>query len=105
MSLRFEVTAEKPKINSNWAVSAGRTPTTFPFSVIPPKQFGSAYNVERDFLGEMLNRAIRLEQNGPTVVEVSMEWIGKRSTIWRDEIVDLALEPFATPSLGICSVS
>lgn len=98
--IRFEVTAERPKINSMLDVMvAEKTPSTCPFSVIPLEHWGSPYKTERGLVGEVLNRAIRLQGNGPTIVEVSMDWIGNHSTTWRDEIIDLALQQFATPPL------
>jgi hypothetical protein len=99
--IRFQVTAEKPKINSMLDVMvAGKTPTNCPFSVIPLEHWDSSpYKTERGLVGEDLNRAIRLQSNGPTFVEVSTDWIGSHSTTWRDEIIDLALQQFATPPL------
>ena len=94
----FEVGIEGgPVIRSNQDVTAGKTPTGFRIRVNPPPDLGDPYTVERDYLDtELLNRAVRLYDNGPTIMTVHKEWLGRHLQTWRDDVIALALERFAT---------
>jgi hypothetical protein len=99
-SLRFGVAVEgNPVIRSSREVSEGKTPMGYTFRVTPPESLGAPYRVERDWFDtEGVNRADRFHRAGhTTIVEVPMEWIGEHSHTWRDQIIDLALQQFATP--------
>jgi len=101
MSSQFEVSIQgKPLIRSIQDVTAGKSPTGFMIRVKLPEGWGPPYIVERDFFDtESLNRAMPLYKNGPTVVTVPEESLTKHTQTWRDEVISVALEQFATRSL------
>jgi hypothetical protein len=103
---RFEVKIEGgPVIRSNDDVTSGMSGTTYRFRVIPLTSVGEACFMQREFPikkasdVELLNQAERLHRAGSAVVDVSTEWLAQHATTWRERVIDLALEQYATRPL------
>jgi hypothetical protein len=81
-------------------IEGGALPTSVTFHLEPPRKAGATCDLELGLIGEDLNRALRLQKSGSAVVEVNSDWWGTRYMTWREEIIDLALQQFATIPVG-----
>jgi hypothetical protein len=93
----FSVSAKPPKVHSTTELNKGRKfPTSITFHLEPPEGLGCPCDHTRNLFGEDLNRAVRLQQNpDPSVVKVAPEWWVRHCNNWQEDIIDLALQPFA----------
>jgi hypothetical protein len=77
-------------------IEEGMFPTSVMFHLEPPRRVGDPCDLEINLFGEKLNCALRLQKSGSAVVDVNSTWWGERWMTWREEIIDLALQQFAT---------
>jgi hypothetical protein len=73
----------------------GMLPTSITFHLDPLGDVGTPSELQRNLIGEDLDRAIRLQKSGSAIVEVSSDWWVQHSRNWREEIIGLALQQIA----------
>jgi len=82
-------------------IEEGMFPTSVMFHLVPPQKAGMPCDMELNLFGEKLNRTLRLQKSGSATAEVSLSWWAERRMTWREEIVNLALQQFATIPDGL----
>jgi hypothetical protein len=97
---RFEIRVKGTKVHSGASVIGIRFPTSITFQVEPGGGVGTPGELEIELFGENLHRAIRLQKLGSAIVEVSPSWWIQHCKTCREDLIDLALQQFATVAGG-----
>jgi hypothetical protein len=94
---QFTVLVKDVKVHSAIEViKEGKTPTSITFHLEPLGNMGTTCNLQLGLIGENLTRALRLQKSGSTIVEVGTDSWRRQCTTWREKVIDLALQQFAT---------
>jgi hypothetical protein len=92
-SHQFKVHIKDVRVHSATEVlERGMLPTSITFHLDPLGDVGTPSELQRNLIGEDLDRAIRLQKSGSAIVEVSSNWWVQHSRNWREEIIGLALQ-------------
>jgi hypothetical protein len=94
---RISISCKALQLNSAVEMKeGGRFPTSITFHLVPPASLGRPCDLQLNLFGEDLNRAVRFQQKSdPSVVEIGLDWWVRHCKTWREDIIDLALQPFA----------
>jgi hypothetical protein len=93
----FRISVKSLRVHSLLEViEEGMLPTSVMFHLEPPRRVGDPCDLELNLFGEKLNCALRLQKSDSAVVDVNSNWWGERWMTWREEIIELALQQFAT---------
>ena len=92
----FRVSVRNLKVHELYEVTAkGIYPTSVIFLLEPLGKFGHPLEIERNLIGEDLNRALRLHKEGSAGVSVNFA-VSRNWIVQADVIIDLVLQKFAT---------
>jgi hypothetical protein len=92
---QFSVRVKDVVVHSAMEVTdRGMHPTSIIFHLEPLGSVGTPCDLRRNLFGEDLNRALRLQKSGSTIVEVRYDWWKQHCMTWREKVIDLALQKF-----------
>lgn len=92
-SHQFKIHIKDVKVHSAIEVlERGMLPTSITFHLDPLGDVGTPSELQRNLIGEDLDRAIRLQNSGSAIVEVSSDRWVQHSRDWREGIVEFALQ-------------